>query len=140
MPELDVDADLRLRVTTPTGGSTNARITGAGRELLIDVDQPEVLLAAVDVADVGRAADLLAATGMTVRVIGPDGLAATIGAGSSSRLGKIATGSAAVQVTPRGAARAALTLRTRRAALVVPVGMLIVAMVLVAVVRRRYRR
>lgn len=73
-----------------------------------------MLLGAVDPADVGRAADLLAAGGITVRVIGPDGLAATIGAGASSRVGKLVTGSSAVGPMPLAAVRIALRTPTAR--------------------------
>ncbi len=112
MAELAVEADLRLQVTNPAGRSTTARITGHGRELRVDVERPDVLFAAVDSAEVGRVADLLSETGITVRVVGPDGLAATIGAGTSSRLGKVVTGSSAVSPRPLAAARIAAGMRT----------------------------
>ena len=111
MAELAVEADLRLQVTNPAGRSTTARITGHGRELRVDVEQPDVLFAAVDSADVGRVAELLSETGITVRVVGPDGLAATIGAGTSSWLGKAVTGSSAVGPRPLAAARIAAGMR-----------------------------
>jgi hypothetical protein len=127
VPELDLDADLRLRVTDPAGKSTTARITGTGRELRIEVEEPGVLFAAMDSADVGRAAELLAATGITARVVGPHGPAATIGAGTSSRLGKIVTGSSAVSPTPRATARVALAMRSVQAAAAISVGLVLLA-------------
>ena len=133
---LDVDADLRLRVTTSAGRTATARVTGHGRELRVDVDEPDVLLSTVERADVGRAADLLAASGLTVRVVGPDGPAATIGAGASSRLGQAVTGSRFVAPVPRAAARLALTTTAvRAAALAVPV-----ILVVLEVVRRQIDR
>ena len=91
MPDLQVDADLRLRVTASNGESTTARITGNGQVVRVDVERPDILFASVDNADVGRIADLLAEAGLAVHVEGPDGRAAVIGAGASSRIGKLVT-------------------------------------------------
>lgn len=132
---LEVEADLRLRVTTERGESTSAHLTGSGRELRVDVERPEVLLAAVDPRDVGQVADLLAASGVTVTVVGPDGPAATVGAGASSRLGRAVTGSSNVAPVPRAAASLALSMpATRRVlAVLVPAALALLA----AVLRRR---
>ncbi len=118
MPELDLDADLRLSVTSATGERTSGRLTGTGREVRLDVERPDVLFSAVNPADAGRFADALSAAGVTVRVFGPGGPAGVIGAGASSRLGRIVTGSPAVAPSLSGAvrtvsstARAALTRR-----------------------------
>jgi hypothetical protein len=132
---LEVEADLRLRVTTERGDSTSAHVTGHGRELRVDVERPEVLLAAVDPRDVGQVADLLAASGVTVQVVGPDGPAATVGAGASSRLGKAVTGSANVAPVPRAAASLALSVPAVRRVLAVLVPAALAA--LAAVVLRR---
>lgn len=133
--QLEVEADLRLRVTTERGESTAAHVTGRGSELRVDVERPEVLLAAVDPRDVGQVADLLAASGVTVRVTGPDGPAATVGAGASSRLGRAVTGSRNVAPVPRAAASLVLGNPTvRRTSVVVLAGL---AAALVAVLRRR---
>jgi hypothetical protein len=113
---LEVDADLRLVVTTPEGDSTTAHVTGSGRELTVAVERPEVLLSVVDPRDVGRVADLLAASGLTAQVVGPDGPAATVGAGASSRLGLAATGSARVAPVPHAAAQLVLGSRPARIA------------------------
>jgi hypothetical protein len=133
--QLEVDADLRLQVTTERGDSTSAHVTGRGRELRVDVERPEVLLAAVDPRDVGQVADLLAASGITVRVVGPDGPAATVGAGASSRLGQAVTGSANVAPVPRAAASLALSVPAVRRVLAVLVPAALAA--LAAVVLRR---
>ena len=102
---LAVDTDLRLELTTPAGDSTTARVTGTGQQVSVEADRPEVLLAAMDRADVGRVAELLTAAGITVAVRGPDGPVVTLGAGASNRLGKAFTGSGRVAPTVRGAAR-----------------------------------
>ena len=102
---LDVAADLRMEVTTAAGASTTAHVTGDGTQIRVDVARPEVLLGAVDRADVGRIADLLHAGGITAVVHGPAGPVASLGAGSASRLGRTLTGSAAVAPHLLGAAR-----------------------------------
>ena len=132
---LEVEANLRLRVTTERGESTSAHLTGRGRELRVDVERPEVLLAAVDPRDVGQVADLLAASGVTVTVVGPDGPAATVGAGASSRLGRAVTGSRNVAPVPRAAASLALSTPAARRALAVLVPAVLA--ILAAVLRRR---
>jgi hypothetical protein len=134
-PWLEVEADLRLRVTTERGDSTSAHLTGHGRELRVDVERPEVLLAAVDRRDVGQVADLLAASGVTVRVVGPDGPAATVGAGASSRLGRVVTGSRNVAPDPRAATALALSTPAARRTLAVLVPAVLA--VLAVVLRRR---
>jgi hypothetical protein len=133
---LEVEADLRLRVTTERGESTSAHLTGRGQDLRVDVERPEVLLAAVDPRDVGQVADLLAASGITVRVVGPDGPAATVGAGASSRLGRVVTGSPNVAPAPRATASLALSTPAARRALAVLVSAVLAAVV-AAVLRRR---
>lgn len=132
---LDVDVDLRLEVTTPAGETTAAHVSGSGQELRVDADNPEVLFSAVDRADVGRVADLLAATGITVEVFGPHGRAARVGAGTSSRLGRAVTGSARVAPDPAAAARLALTSRAARS-----IGLATPAAVVAYVVIRRILR
>ena len=109
MPDLRVEADLRLRVTASNGESTTGRITGAGQVLRVDVVRPDILFASVDNADVGRIADLLAKAGLAVHVMGPAGRAAVVGAGASSRIGKLVTGSSAVSPSLLAAARLVAT-------------------------------
>lgn len=131
---LAVEADLRLDVTAPNGESTTAHVTGNGSQVRVEAARPAVLFASVDRADVGRVADLLAFSGVTVSVIGPGGPVATLGAIAPSRVGRAVTGSA--QVSPvAGAALLVMTpTRLRLAALAVPV----LAVVLTVV--RRWRR
>jgi len=92
-----------------------------------------VLLAAVDRTHVGRVAELLTATGITVAVRGPRGPLVTLGAGTSNRLGRAVTGSDRVAPTPLGAVRLIGTGRRVRVALVA----LSAALVLVAAARLR---
>lgn len=100
---LAVDADLRLELTTAAGASSVVRVTGHGRRVRVDAERPEVFLTELDRADVGRLADLLAAAGISVGVHGPRGPVATLGAGTSNRLGRFVTGSARVAPARGGA-------------------------------------
>ena len=135
MAELDVTADLRLEITSPAGESTTARVTGRGRQVQVETERPDVVLAAVDRKDAGRVADLLAASGVTVSVVGPRGAIATLGAHTSSRVGQFLTGSTRVSATPLGVIRLGLGLRAVRVvAVAVPV-----AVVLTAVLRQARR-
>jgi hypothetical protein len=133
--QLEVEADLRLRVTTERGESTTAHLTGRGRELRVDVERPEVLLAAVDPRDVGQVADLLAASGVTVRVVGPNGPAATVGASASGVLGRLVTGSRNVAPVPRAAVSLALSTPAARRTLAALLPAVLA--VVVALLRRR---
>jgi hypothetical protein len=116
LPPLDVVADLTLHVTAPTGESTGVHVTGAGAEVHVEAERPAVLFSAVAPDDVGRVAELLAASGLVVRVTGPDGPVATVGAGVSNRLGRAVTGSGRVAPAPRAAARIAAGTRAFRTA------------------------
>ncbi len=103
-----IEADLRLAVTTPDGRSTTAHAFGDGSTLRVETPRPDVLLAALDRADVGPLADALDAAGISVSVSGPNGRVATIGSAASSRVGKLLTGSANTEfrvreVLPRAA-------------------------------------
>lgn len=102
---LAVDADLQLELTTAAGASSTARVSGHGQQVRVQVERPGVLLAVLDRAEVGRAADLLAATGITLDVHGPHGRVATLGAGTSNRVGRVVTGSSRVAPVLGGAAR-----------------------------------
>lgn len=113
---LAVDADLRLELTTAAGDSTTARVTGHGQRVRVETERPDVLLAAVDRTDVGRIAELLAATGISVAVHGPHGPVATLGAGTSNRFGRAITGSSRVAPDLRGALRLVWTDRAVRTA------------------------
>ena len=132
---LEVDADLQLRVSTPAGASTTARVTGRGQRLRVEADRPRALLSAVDRADVARIADLLAEAGITVTVSGPDSLAATLGAGTHSRLGLLLTGSARVAPAPRAVARLAVTGRVPLAVAIA----VFITLPVAAIARRRLR-
>ncbi len=133
---LEIEADLRMQVTAPSGRTTMAHVTGHGRQVQVDVEHPDVLFAAAEPAAVGQVADLLAAAGVTVRVVGPDGPTATVGAGAGTRLGKVATGSSHVSPVPRAAARLALGMRPVQWAAAAVAGVV----ALVVLVRRLGRR
>ena len=113
---LDVTADLTLHVTAPTGETTGVHVTGAGQEVHVEAERPAVLFSAVAPDDVGRTAELLAAAGLVVRVTGPDGAVATVGAGVDNRFGRAVTGSPRVAPAPRAAARIAVGTREFRSA------------------------
>lgn len=100
---LDIQADLALTVTAPDGRSTTARAVGEGNGIRVTTARPDVLLAAVDRADIGPLADLLDAVGMSVYVDGPGGQVAVIGSAASSRVGRLLTGSTNAAVRPAGA-------------------------------------
>jgi hypothetical protein len=131
---LAVDADLRLELTS-TAGTTTARVTGNGHRVRVEAERPEVLLAAVSRADVGRAADLLAGAGITVDVRGPHGPVASLGAGTSDRLGRAVTGSRRVAIAPRGAVPLVWAGRRARTSAVV----LLVALAVGTAIGRRLR-
>ena len=135
---LAVEADLRLELRNAAGSSTTARVTGNGQQVSVEAQRPEVLLAAVDRADVGRVAELLAATGVTVAVHGPQGPVVTLGAGTSNRLGRVVTGSGRVAPAPRGVVQLAWASRQVRTA-VVALASAIVAVAAIGRLRRARR-
>ncbi len=107
---LVVQADVRMVLN-----GHPAHLTGSGQDLRISTDAPAAVWAEVSKAElpsglgrvngpraVGRLADELADQGLAVSVVGPTGEVVRLGARVSSRLGRIATGSAAVHFgTPR---------------------------------------
>ncbi|GAB3830584.1 hypothetical protein [Kribbella italica] len=103
MPEFSLDADLRLELTTATGEAAIAQVRGTGLCLTVEVDRPQVLLDAVERAELATVADFLAAQGVSAAVVGPDGQLARLGAGIRSRLGRLVTGSARVEPARRAA-------------------------------------
>lgn len=127
---LEIEADLALVVTTPDGRSTTAHVVGDGSSLRITTADPDVLLGAVDRADVGPLADALDAVGISVHLDGPAGRVASIGSAASSRFGRLLTGSANTDVA------AGVVLRRLRAPAVAVSAALVVALV-VAASRRR---
>ncbi len=99
-----VEADLEFAVD-----GTPARLTSHGYRLVLSSPHPERVWAAVLSAAlpvrvgaldrpkaVGRLAAELAAVGLRLEVTGPRGAVAHLGDGVQSRLGRLATGSAAV--------------------------------------------
>ncbi len=101
---LVVQADVRMDLA-----GHRAHLTGSGRDLRIDTDAPAALWAEVTRAElpsgwarvngpraIGRIADQLARQGLALSVTGPSGEVVRLGARVSSRVGRVATGSAAV--------------------------------------------
>ncbi len=132
---LDVDADLHLEITTPAGVATIAHVPGSGQQVRVEVARPEIFLSVFDRTGVGRLADTCAAVGVAVQVVGPGGRVATLGAGTSSRLGRTVTGSAWVAPAPRVAVQlGSSTWAGRVAAFAAPV--LLVALVAICAHRR----
>lgn len=136
---LAVDAELQVELMTAAGSSSTAQVTGHDQQIRVQVQRPEVLLEVADRADVGRAADLLAATGITMTVHGPDGPIATLGAGVSNQLGHVITGSSRVALAPRGTAR---MVRASRPVLAVAfaVSLALVVLATIGSLRRSARR
>ena len=132
---LAVDADLRLELTTAAGASSTVRVTGHEQRVRVQVQRPGVLLAAVDRAEVSRAADLLAAVGVTLDVHGSHGRVATLGAGTSNRVGRAVTGSRRVAPVFTGAAPLVLAARPVRNSVIAVSAVLVV----LAVIGRRQR-
>lgn len=114
---LAVDAELDFTVRASSGRRATGRLVGSGDTLQICVDRPEVLAAATHPSDVGRLADLLAAGGIVVRVIGPRGPIADLGAGCGGSFGASMTGSNHVALKPRPAIYLALSTSTARVGL-----------------------
>lgn len=119
---LQVVADLTLSVDGMT-----STVTGRGSELRIDTPDPARLLDAVAHAELpagvgrvdspralGRIAEQLGASGLTLRVAGPRGDVLTMGDVSGSLLGRLVTGSPLVQMGRWAAVRPLLGAAVRR--------------------------
>ncbi|WP_111766067.1 hypothetical protein [Nakamurella deserti] len=101
---LVVQADVRVEVD-----GLPAHLTGSGRDLQLSTDAPARLWTEFTRAElpsgwgrvngpraIGRIADQLAGQGLSLSVVGPTGEVVRLGDRVSSRLGRVATGSAAV--------------------------------------------
>lgn len=102
---LSVTADLDIEVDGHT-----ARLEGEGQRLVLRSDHPEVLWSSLlnaslpaevgklsALRSVGRAASDMADAGVHLDVEGPHGTVVSIGNGEDSKLGRLVTGSAAIQ-------------------------------------------
>lgn len=144
-PTLSVSADLRLDVD-----GSKAHLVGDGQSLVLHSTDPLRLWSAVNKASlpagisrvdgpraVGRAADALLDSGLSVDVTGPHGVLVRLGQGADSRVGGFVTGSRGVEF---GSARAlGATIRAE-----IPAGRIAIAgtavaalAVLYALLRRR---
>jgi hypothetical protein len=123
--ELVVDADLQVVLTTAPGESTLTTVTARGQQVRVDTQRPDLVVAAMDRADVGRVAELFAATGIAMEVHGPHGPVAVLGAGTSNRWGRAITGSRRVAPAPRAVLRIVWARRSARAVVVAVPGVLL---------------
>lgn len=114
-------------------GPIAGRIEGDGQRLTVTTDDADaVWRAASEVPELGTSAlpflaDRLAEYGLQLEVVGPQGRVATVGAGASSLVGKLATGSRAIAP---GDGRAVLALgiaRGKRNPLAVAAGLSVLA-------------
>ncbi|GAA2009630.1 hypothetical protein JL107_17310 [Nakamurella flavida] len=104
LPPLAVFADLRIEVD-----GVPAHLTSAGDRLELRTERPFALLAGLPATIgpasarggptrlAGQAATLLAENGVGIDVVTSRGLVARLGAGADSRVGRLVTGSCAVQ-------------------------------------------
>lgn len=96
-----VEANLRFDVD-----GISASLTGSGQRLVFRTDEPRQLVQALvgtlgaknGRRTLGRVSDALGAHGLELRVVGPQGVVARIGAGADSLLGQMVTGSRQVQI------------------------------------------
>jgi hypothetical protein len=141
---LQVQADLRIDVD-----GVPARLTAEGDRLTLRSSRPERVWAAAPALAgrvagprwVGRAADVLAGAGLTVDVVGPQGVVVSLGDGAGSRLGRAVTGSSAVRpgapAAVVGSAWRWVRLVTRPAA--ATAGLVVLVALVGVLVRRRGR-
>jgi hypothetical protein len=114
---LSVVADLRLE----TAGQ-RVQLVGDGQSLVLHIDHPRALLAAVNRSSppsaagvaarrrsIGRVADTLDRAGLRLDVRGPAGVLLRLGEGVGSRSGRLLTGSRAVTIGPAREVAAGLT-------------------------------
>jgi hypothetical protein len=127
--KLSVFADLDFTVDLGQGPIAG-RITADGTTITVTTDDADtVWQASTSVPQVGTAAlpflaDRLSDAGLRLEVQGPQGRVATVGAGTSSRLGKIFTGSSAIAPGDSAAVRALAVSRLKRNRAAVSVGAL----------------
>jgi hypothetical protein len=119
---LQVVADLTVAVDGMT-----STVTGSGSELRIDTPDPVRLLDAAARAELpagvgpvngpralGRVAEQLSASGLTVRLAGPQGDVLTMGDVTGSLLGRLVTGSRQVRIGRWAAVKPLLRAEVRR--------------------------
>lgn len=134
---LDLTADLGFSVDAPGGGHATGTVTADGPTLRVYTDSPTVLIRALGSKDRTRTAalgDLLSTSGVTVEVSGPRGAIARLGAGVDSRLGRLLTGSANLDV------RGALVTTWRAPGPRIGAAAVVAALAVLAVGQRRSRR
>jgi hypothetical protein len=139
-----VTADLSFTVDLGRG-PISGRVEGDGTVLRVTTDDADTVWeAASSVPEIGTAAlpflaDQLRDAGLRVDVVGPKGTVATIGSGASSTVGRVVTGSRAIQPGDTRAVAALLVGRIKRSrrGLVLAVAAAIAGGAAVVVLRRR---
>lgn len=112
---LEIEADLGIEVDTASG-HTCGRLTGEGRHLVLQLDQPEVLTGTTGRAALAALATRLAQARIGVEVHGPHGRIATLDPDRTSRVAAWVTGSPHIVLDPAArplATAAALSLARR---------------------------
>lgn len=101
-------------------GPIEGHVEAAGSLIRVHTDDADTVWeAATSVPEVGTAglpwlADRLVESGLSLEVVGPQGRVATVGAGTSSRIGRLVTGSSAIAPGDRAAVVGLLRARARR--------------------------
>lgn len=135
-PSLEVVSDLTFSVDLGRG-PIEGRVEAAGSQIRVHTDDADTVWeAATSVPEVGTAglpwlADRLTDAGLTLEVVGPQGRVATVGAGTSSRIGRLVTGSSAIAPGDRAAVVGLVRARIRRNGR--PIALAVVALAVVAV-------
>lgn len=146
---LSITADLRMEV-----GGTTATVTASGGHVVVHADSPVTLWSELNQAAlpsavgrlsgpraIGRAADLLRANGMDVRIEGPDGVLVRLGTGVHSAWSRSLFGSSAVQlVSVRSLRPIATAVLLQSVLLRRSVGVVLAAGVAIAIGTRRRAR
>jgi hypothetical protein len=116
---MQVAADLTFTVDLGRG-PISGRVEGDGTVLRITTDDADAVWeAASSVPEIGTAklpllADQLRDAGLRVEVVGPRGTVATLGSGAASTIGRLVTGSRAIQPGDNRAVAALLVGRIKR--------------------------
>jgi hypothetical protein len=139
---MQVAADLTFTVDLGRG-PISGRVEGDGTVLRVTTDDADTVWeAASSVPEIGTAAlpflaDQLREAGLRVEVVGPSGTVATLGTGASSTIGRLVTGSRAVQPGDTRAVAALVLGRVKRSRRGLVVAAVVTAVVAAALLRRR---